>query len=101
MGNTFGNYLISATITPASVGAATTASQTFTIPGLRTTDFVDVTGPAPTAGTGIVGSRVSAANTLQIDFINATAGSLTPVSGSYGITLARPASIPVPLTIGD
>lgn len=76
-------------LTPASVTAATTAEQTFTVTGLATTDKVVVNGPAPTAGTGIVGARVSAANTLAITFVNATAGALTPAAGTYSVTAFR------------
>lgn len=101
MGNTWGNYLVTESLTPTSITAATTASQTFTLPGLKVTDFVDVGGPAPTAGTGIVGSRCSAANTLQIDFINTTAGTLTPVAGAYGITISRPTGGQPATAIGD
>lgn len=79
----------SQTITPASVAAATTAQQTFTVTGLATTDTVIVNGPAPTAGTGIVNAFVSAANTLAVTFVNPTAGALVPVSGTYVITAFR------------
>jgi hypothetical protein len=76
-------------LTPASVGAATTAEQTFTVTGLATNDKVFVNGPAPTAGTGIVGARVSAANTLAITFANVTAAALTPAAGTYTILAIR------------
>lgn len=76
-------------LTPASVAAATSAEQTFTVNGLTTADKVVVNGPSVTAGTGIVGARVSAANTLAITFMNATAAALTPTAGTYNIIAIR------------
>lgn len=77
------------TLTPASVAAATTAEQTFTVNGLAVGDKVIVNGPAPTAGTGIVNARVSAADTLAITFANVTAGALTPAAGTYTVIAIR------------
>ncbi len=80
----------SPSLTPVSVAANTTAEQTaFTVTGLTTSDKVVVNGPAPTAGTGIVGARVVSANTLGITFVNATAGALTPASGTYTVVAIR------------
>lgn len=76
----------SASLTPASVAASTSAEQTFAVTGLVTGQGVVVNGPAPTAGTGIVNARVSAANTLALTFGNFTAGALTPAAGTYLIT---------------
>lgn len=76
----------SASLTPVAVAADTSAEQTFTVTGLVTGQGVIVNGPAPTAGTGIVNARVSAANTLALTFINSTAASLTPASGTYLVT---------------
>lgn len=78
--------LYSETLTPVAVAASTSAEQTFTVSGLVTGRSVVVNGPAPTAGTGIVNARVSAANTLALTFGNFTAGSLTPASGTYLVT---------------
>jgi hypothetical protein len=73
-------------LTPASVAADTSAEQTFTVSGLVTGQAVVVNGPAPTAGTGIVNARVSAADTLALTFGNFTAAALTPAAGTYLIT---------------
>lgn len=78
-----------ATIDPASVAAATSAEQTFTVTGLATTDKVIVSKPTATAGVGIVNARVSAANTLALTFMNATAGAIDPASESYTIMAFR------------
>jgi hypothetical protein len=78
--STLGNVITFAVaLTPASVGAATTVEQTFTVTGLLTTDKVlNVVKPTHQAGISIGNARVSAANTLAITFVNSTAGSLTP-----------------------
>lgn len=68
------------TISPALVAANTSAEQTFTVSGLTTGDLVVVNKPTTQAGLGIVGMRVSAANTLAITFGNFTAGGLTPTA---------------------
>lgn len=80
-----------ATIDPASVAAGTSAEQTFTVAGLAVGDVVVVNKPTATAGVGIVNARVSAANTLALTFMNATAGALDPASESYTIIAFRPA----------
>jgi hypothetical protein len=40
---------------------------------------------AQTAGVGLTGARVSAADTLALTFTNPTAGSLTPVASTYTV----------------
>jgi hypothetical protein len=74
------------TIDPASVAAATSAEQTFTVTGLAVGDVIlTVNKPTATAGVGIVNARVSAANTLALTFMNATAGALDPASEVYHV----------------
>lgn len=80
---------VSQSITPASVAAATAVEQTFTVPGLRVGDFVDVTPPGLTVGVAPVTSRVSAANTIAITWLNPTAGALVPAAGVYQIQVMR------------
>jgi hypothetical protein len=76
-------------LTPVAVALSTTAEQTFTVTGLTTADKVFVNWAANTAGIGIVGMRVSAANTLAITYVNATVGALTPAAGTYQIVAFR------------
>lgn len=73
-------YHLTASLTPAAVAANTTAEQTFAVTGLAVGDVVFVNKPTAQAGLGIVGARVSAANTLAITFSNNTAGSITPTA---------------------
>jgi len=86
--------VLSLTLTPSAVSANTSAEQTFTVPGLLTTDVViGVSKPTTQAGLGIVGYRISAANTLAITFGNFSAGSITPTASQvYQVTIARPDS---------
>jgi hypothetical protein len=78
-----GIYNIKQTLTPASVGANTTAEQTFIVPGLQVGDSIDVNKASHQAGLSIGNVRVSAANTLAIQFVNTTAGAITPTSEQY------------------
>jgi hypothetical protein len=90
VGNVANIMLLQATLTPLIVATITTAEQTFTVPGLIVGDFVLVQKPTAQAGLGIVGSRVSAANTLAITFDNPTAAGITPTAGEiYIILLVR------------
>lgn len=76
-------------LTPTSVAANTTAEQTFTVAGLSTNDLVFVNKPSLNAGLGIVGTRVTATDTLGITYINATGGGLTPTAETYKIISIR------------
>jgi hypothetical protein len=81
--DTFQHY--EETMTPASVAAAITVEQTFTVTGINSNDIIILNPPSITAGIGIAGVRASAKNTIAITFINTTAGALTPPAGSYNI----------------
>lgn len=98
-GNILYDFIISPSLTPVSVAAATSAEQSFTIPGLQVGDMIAGIAPPSlmTAGIGISYGRVSAANTLIISFVNATAGGVIPVAGSYLINVCRPESLPLPV----
>lgn len=77
-------------ISPAQVGANTSAEQTFTVTGLTTDDVVNVNKPTAQAGLAIVGVRVSATNTLAITFGNFTGAGITPTaSETYKIVATR------------
>lgn len=83
--------MIGVTLTPASVAANITAEQTFTVQGLALGDFVEVSRPsALPAGTTLDNARVSAANTLALQFGNHTIGALVPAAGVYRIVWMRP-----------
>jgi hypothetical protein len=99
-GNILNYFLIQPTLTPVAVAANTTAAQSFTVPGLLTTDVLTVSPiGAQTTGIIIANDYVSAANTLTIQFGNLTASSATPAAGSYLIEVIR-ADGPIPATAG-
>lgn len=78
-----GGSLVSLSLTPASVAAATAAKQTFTVAGLETGfSVVPLTNPI-TNSVALTSAQVSAANTLQLGFVNPTAAALVPTAGTY------------------
>ena len=94
LGNLVKQSVISVTLTPAAIVLNTTAEQTFTVNGLLAGDVVCVNKPTAQAGLGIVGSRVSAANTLGITFSNNTGSSITPTAAQvYKVLVSRPDSV--------
>lgn len=81
---------------PASVAAGITAPQTFTILGVQPGDYINIQcATAQTPGISIANVRVSAINTVVVDFNNSTAGGLVPVAGPYGCVWGRPESLPL------
>lgn len=73
------------TLTPVSVAANTSAEQTFTVAGLVANSKVLVTKPTVTTGLMLAGARISAANTLALNFANNTASAITPPAESYQV----------------
>ena len=80
-----GNLLFDALINPTvtwsgTVGATSTAELTATINGLQVGDVISgaITLAAMTTGLSYTNWRVSAANTVAVTWVNATAGALTP-----------------------
>lgn len=71
--------------------ASTSAEQTITVPGLKTTDrVIGITKPTVQAGLAVAGGRVSAADTLAICFIT-SGGTVTPTANEvYTVFVARP-----------
>lgn len=93
IGNLWKVGVFNITLSPASVATITAPEQTFAATGigLLTTDQVHVQCMAPSAGVGIVNSRVSAADTLAIQFVNPTAGPIVPTASTiYRVTVLRP-----------
>lgn len=72
-------------LAPVSVAANTTAEQTFTVTGLVAGSPVWLNKPSAQGGLGIVGVRVSAANTLAITFANLTGSAIVPSTETYTI----------------
>lgn len=98
-GNILYQFACGPVLTPVSVGAATSAEQSFTVPGLAVGDIVEanLTSGVQTAGVGITNARVSAVNTLTLLFTNATAGGVIPAAGTYTLRVSRPEFLPLPV----
>jgi hypothetical protein len=76
----------------AAIGAATSVARTYTVQGLRLGDVVTANKPSAfTAGLGLVNARCSATDTLELTFINATAGGLSIQAENWLIQVDRPA----------
>lgn len=67
------------------VAANTTAERDFTVTGLKVGDFVSVNKPSVSAGLGVAGARVKAADTLSIVYVNATGSAIDPAAETYTI----------------
>jgi hypothetical protein len=92
---------IAVAITPVSVATITVAEQSYgangasfatAATGILAGDIIlSISPPSITAGVGIAGWRVDTATNdkFYVDWVNPTAGSLTPPSGTYLITVAR------------
>ncbi|HDR8930509.1 hypothetical protein [Burkholderia vietnamiensis] len=76
-------FIIRQTLMPAQVAANATAEQTFAVPGLQVGDSVDINKASHQAGLSIGNVRVSAANTLAIQYVNTTASPITPTAELY------------------
>jgi len=90
-GNSHETFYITPSLTPAQVALNTTAAQTFSVPGLQTTDFVTVIGYQGTQTAGIVVAEADCltANVLSVQFGNCATASATPASGLYAVQVTR------------
>lgn len=95
-GNIINTKLFAVSMTPSQVAPNTSAEQVFTIIGVQPGDYINCQlGAAQTAGIFIANVRVTAINTVSMQFANITAGALTPVSGTYGFIWGRPENLPL------
>jgi len=77
------------TFNPASISANTTSAQDVTVSIAHPNDVVTVNKPSHTAGVGIVNARVKSAGTVEITFMNTTAGAVDPPEEDYVFILER------------
>ena len=91
-GNALSTFYVAPTLTPAQVLTYSSPAQTFSLPGLQTTDQVLVIGFNGTQTSGIVVAEADCltAGVISIQFANITAGTLTPAAGVYTIQVVRP-----------
>ncbi len=88
-GNVFSLTVVDVSWTPSAVSTITAPAQTVTVPGVQAGDWVFVCPPAQTAGVTIGSAFVSAANTVSVQFVNPTAGSVTPAAGTHKFFVVR------------
>jgi hypothetical protein len=90
-GNSHETFYIQPSLTPAQVLTVVSPAQTFSLPGLQTTDIIKVIGLASAQTSGIVVAQAycAAVNVLTIQFGNITAGTLTPAAGAYTLEITR------------
>jgi len=92
VGNVWKLGVFSLTLSPSAIGATTTSEQAFATTGigLLTTDLVIVNKPTTNAGIVIGNARVSATDTLAIEFANISTGTLTPTASQvYTVGVLR------------
>lgn len=74
---------ISVPITASSCAATAITALTGTLAGLTTNMALTINGPTPTVNAYCIGGQVTAANTLQLIFVNPTDGPVTPDAGTF------------------
>jgi hypothetical protein len=89
-GNAIGISVLKVSITPSAVSTIEAPAETFTVTGVEVGDAVIVNPPSQTADIAIANAYVSAADTVSIQFVNPTVGSLTPAAGEHIFTVIRP-----------
>lgn len=90
-GNILKMYAVQITFDPANVLTVATAEQDITVPGVQVGDIVlTVSKPSHTSGVTICNTRVKAADTISVQFVNPTAGGVNAASETYTIVIARP-----------
>lgn len=89
-GNVAGLYAVSLTLDPASVATITAAEQDFTVSGVLPTDMILYFAMnTHTAGLGVAGYRVKAANTISVTFVNPTAAPINAAAVVCKLMIAR------------
>lgn len=77
------------TIDPASIGATTVSSQTFTLTGAVVGDSLRLNPPALTAGLVVCQYYVSGADQITVVFYNTTGAPIDQASGTWTYALMR------------
>ena len=90
-GNAHETFYIAPSITPTSVSANSTSNQTFSLPGLLTTDLILAQGYIANqiSGVFIVEADCLTNNVLTVQFGNFTNGAVTPYAGVYEFQIVR------------
>jgi len=95
-GNVLSSSVIQYTL-PVTTIADSSDEVTITVPDVQVGNIVLVsTGFAQTKGVACVNARVTAANTIALDFVNATGASAVTVAGVYYLKIIKPENLPLP-----
>ena len=91
-GNVAGSFVIQVPVAAGgTIAANSTVERTYTVPGLRVGDVATANKPSAfTSGLGLANARVSAADTLALSYINATAGALSIQTETWLVQIDRP-----------
>lgn len=89
-GNCFSISIIDVTVDIGAVAANTSEEETFTLTGAKVGDFVAVSKSSLEAGIVFGSARVSAADTIAVQVINTTAGSIDEASETLRVLIVRP-----------
>lgn len=68
----------------------TTQESDITVKGVKLGDLVFVNKPSHSAGVGIVNARVKAADTVSVQYVNATGSGVNPAAELYCFFIVRP-----------
>lgn len=71
-GNVGLEMILIVTLTPPNVGANTTVEGSYTVPGVLPNDFIEINQQSHIVGLSIGNVRVTAPNTVNIQFVNST-----------------------------
>ena len=90
-GNALSVSYLSVPLVPTAV-ATSGGTQTYALPGLQTTDIVQVIGVIGSQTSGVTAAEADCltAGVLSVQWLNATGASATPATGNYAIQVIRP-----------
>lgn len=90
LGNVRGLAVVDVTWDIPSVAANTTEEETFTLTGVKTGDVVYVTKADLDAGILFGSARVTAADTIGVQIVNATGSPVNAASETVKVLVVRP-----------
>lgn len=83
-------FKVDATFDPGSVAAGAVEEETATVTGVAVGDIVlNVTKPTLTGGINVGNARVSAANTVIVQFCNVSTAAVDCASETYSFVIGR------------
>jgi hypothetical protein len=84
-------FTLTAALTPSEISANTSEEESFTLTGaVVATDLVaSVIKPSHQAGLAVANVRVTADNTVAIQFVNVTGSPITPTAETYTFIMYR------------